>query len=129
MLAALAVSLGAALLEVTPKQWQHAIDPEADGAIDYAAIERRLTTFVHGQVAEQLAAIKRGDRNHAIDAVAIGLFAALRRTEATVIAPGVRLVPGDDHRMLVLRDALIEGRVADANQLIAEIAAAQGGRA
>jgi Holliday junction resolvasome RuvABC endonuclease subunit len=128
VIAALTTALGAALYEVTPKEWQHAIAPETTGAIDYPAIEAKLTAFVRDHAAARLVAIRKSQRNHAIDAVAIGLFVALRPLEATRIVAGVRQVPGDDARMLVLRDALIEGRTAEANALIASIAADQRAR-
>ena len=83
-IAGVATALGKQLVEVPPKVWQHAITPGA-GKIDYGAVEKRLSAFVRGAAAAQLAAIPMRHRNHALDACGIGVFAALRMSETTRI--------------------------------------------
>lgn len=78
----LAIDLGAALLEIRPKQWQGAIQ-EGAKKIDYDALFIAMTAHIRGTpghevVAEQLGAIAERHRNHALDAGGIGIFAALR---------------------------------------------------
>ena len=100
MAAGLCMSIGAAtgvaaaldleLYELPPKRWQAAIldrPPGTKGKIDYDEVFRRLAEFIgrRGTAAEQLAAIKEGDRNHALDACGVGVFTALRPDEATRI--------------------------------------------
>lgn len=73
--------------QIQPKQWQRAVVPEEElrAREGYAAIERALADFVRGQpAAEQLAAIAPSNRNHALDAAGVGVFAALRPAEAEV---------------------------------------------
>lgn len=86
-LAALARELGAPLYEVTPKEWQHAVDPEIGEKIDYDRLYRRLARFVSSMVASQLTAIVPNLRNHAIDAVGVGLYTAFT-PRLTTIAKG-----------------------------------------
>jgi Holliday junction resolvasome RuvABC endonuclease subunit len=71
----LAVSLNVDVVAVTPKQWQHAITGE-DGKVDYDVLFARLHTYVAAQ-SETLLAIPPSQRNHALDAVGVGLFASL----------------------------------------------------
>jgi Holliday junction resolvasome RuvABC endonuclease subunit len=71
----LAETLNLTLLEVTPKQWQHAILGKA-GKVDYDTVFDMLSQYVTGQ-ADTLNAIPKGLRNHALDAVGVGLYAAL----------------------------------------------------
>jgi len=85
-----AAALGLELYELPPKRWQGAIldrPPGAKGKIDYDEVFRLLLQFIgqRGIAVEQLAAIPKGDRNHALDAVGIGVFTALRPDEATRI--------------------------------------------
>lgn len=87
VIAGLAVATGAELLEIPPKRWQHAIDPEAT-TIDYEVVFRKLSEFVAGAASTQLAAIKERHRNHAIDACGIGVFAALMPDATTRITRG-----------------------------------------
>jgi Holliday junction resolvasome RuvABC endonuclease subunit len=74
-IAGLAVELNASLLEVQPKQWQHAV-LGCDGKVDYEVVFAALGRFVDGQVSTLLS-IPRADRNHALDAVGVGVFASL----------------------------------------------------
>jgi Holliday junction resolvasome RuvABC endonuclease subunit len=64
--------------DVLPRVWQSAIlGRKSDD--DYPEIEQKLMTFVLEQPGlgrEQLAAIPAGQRNHVLDAVGIGLYAA-----------------------------------------------------
>ncbi len=71
--------------QIAPQSWQRAVVPDAavrkrEG---YTAIERELAAFVvqgDGAAAEQLRAIAPGNRNHALDAIGVGVFAALHPT-------------------------------------------------
>ncbi len=85
-LAALAVMLDADLCEVGPKVWQRAIDPHAKGKVDYPKVFAALGAFVTGPAATDLERITPSMRNHALDAVGVGVFAALRPDAMTVIA-------------------------------------------
>jgi hypothetical protein len=68
--------------QIAPKAWERAVVPDDDlrEREGYDAIERALAAFVgeQGPAAEQLAAIPRGQRTHALDAVGVGVFAAIR---------------------------------------------------
>ncbi len=72
-IAGLAAALDIDLLEVTPKSWQHAILPGVT-KIDYDAVFAALSAFV-GEA--ELNAIPASLRNHALDAVGVGVYAAL----------------------------------------------------
>ncbi len=70
------------LVAVPPKTWQRAIVPAAIGekdaaAIDYALVFKALSEFVDMK-ATGLDRIAKGKRNHALDAIGIGVYAALR---------------------------------------------------
>lgn len=63
--------------------------------VDYAEVERRLREYIvehGGEVADQLAAIPAARRNHALDAVDVGAFAAIRagRRRGSSDAPHMR---------------------------------------
>lgn len=72
------------LVEVRPKQWQHAITGET-GPVDYDRVFADLSDFLNGTPVEQLMGIIKSERNHAIDACGVGIYTALR-PEATRIA-------------------------------------------
>lgn len=74
----LAEAIGVDVLEVPPKQWQHAITG-IDGKVDYPTLFEAMAKFVGP---EQLVHIPAGKREHAIDAVGVGLYALLRTTSA-----------------------------------------------
>lgn len=74
----LAEVLEVPLYEVPPKIWQRAIVPESAKSIDYGEVERRLTDFITGAAFNQLFAIPKARRNHALDAVGVGVYAAMR---------------------------------------------------
>jgi Holliday junction resolvasome RuvABC endonuclease subunit len=76
VLAGIAHCMAIPLFEVPPKSWQHAIVPEVAGRIDYDAVFAKLSGFVEQQASVALWSIKKGLRNHALDAVGVGLFAA-----------------------------------------------------
>lgn len=88
-LTGVAAALDLALYELPPKRWQAAIlgrDPKDRSAIDYQVVFRVLSEFVGaGVAAEQFRAITERLRNHALDAVGVGVFVALRPYEATRI--------------------------------------------
>lgn len=80
VLCGVATALGARLLEVTPKVWQHAVTP-GKRAIVYADVEAALDAHIrrHGapQACEQLDALPRSFRTHALDAAGVGIWAAI----------------------------------------------------
>lgn len=82
------VQLGAGLrmtvLEVTAKAWQHAVMPDAK-RIDYAELERVLHAHVSVDAAAALDDIPNALLTHALDACGVGLLAALRPDDATVV--------------------------------------------
>jgi Holliday junction resolvasome RuvABC endonuclease subunit len=85
-----AAVLGLPLLELVPRVWQHAIlgrEPGDASAVDYDQVERRLIAYLgtDSPAAQQLAGIPAGRRNHARDAVGVGVFTALRPEQATRI--------------------------------------------
>lgn len=61
---------------IPPKTWQRAVLGLEEG--DYAVIEAKLAAYLVGKPLEQLLAIPRGRRSHPLDAVGIGVYAALR---------------------------------------------------
>lgn len=72
---------GVPVIEVPPKTWQRAIQPDAGKAVDYDKLFAELAAFIEGQAGRvllDLAAISKSHRNHALDAVGVGVFAALR---------------------------------------------------
>jgi hypothetical protein len=77
VLAGIAHCNGIELYEVPPKVWQHAICPEVEGKVNYEVIFAKLKAFVEGQASVALWSIKKGLQNHALDAVGVGVFAAL----------------------------------------------------
>lgn len=76
----LARSRGLAVRQIQPKVWQAAVAPSAitDKAIDYDVVFRELAAYVGEQCRAQLFAIAGRARNHALDAVGVGVFAAMR---------------------------------------------------
>lgn len=91
VLAAIASALELELYELPPKRWQHAVlgrSAEDRTAVDYDQVFAELARFMgrSGRAADELAAIPCGRRNHALDAVGVGVFTALRPSEATRIA-------------------------------------------
>lgn len=75
-LVGLAEGMGLELYEVPPKLWQHAILPKVK-RISYTELFARLESFVGAQQVGQLKAITPSLRNHALDAVGVGIYAAL----------------------------------------------------
>jgi len=86
-----AAALEIDLYELPPKRWQAAIlgrEPNAKGKIDYDEVFRRVAAYVGDgstPAGAQLAAIPAARRNHALDAVGVGVFAAARPDEVTRI--------------------------------------------
>ncbi len=79
----LASAYSARFIVIPPKTWQRAIVPAKVGeketaAIPYELVFKALTEFVDLK-ATGLDKIANGLRNHALDAVGIGVFAALKR--------------------------------------------------
>lgn len=89
VLEGVAAALELEQFELVPRVWQHAVLGREAGdrsAVDYCEVERRLTQFVGtGAAAKELTALRPAWRNHALDAVGGGVFAALRPEQATRI--------------------------------------------
>jgi Holliday junction resolvasome RuvABC endonuclease subunit len=85
----LARQLNTDLLEVTPKEWQHAVLGRTD-KVAYDELFAALSVYVSGQT-HMLNAIPQGERNHALDAVGVGLYAALTSNPTRIRARS------DDH--------------------------------
>ncbi len=88
--AALAAALDLELWEVSPKRWQHEILGRAAGdqsAVDYMVVFEALRDYIGSTVeaAASYGELPEGRRNHALDAVGVGIFTALRPDEATRI--------------------------------------------
>jgi len=86
----LAASINAALHVLPPKLWQRAIVPAEPGenpraAIPYERVAAALDAYVDLRETG-LDRIAKGQRNHAMDAIGIGVYAALR--PVTPIAKG-----------------------------------------
>ncbi|MDQ3295086.1 MAG: crossover junction endodeoxyribonuclease RuvC [Myxococcota bacterium] len=84
VLVGLASAFGLPVVDVAPKQWQRAVMGD-DVAVDYDQVHARITGFVETQppgVVSQLLAIPKGQRNHAIDSIGVGLYLALRQASA-----------------------------------------------
>jgi len=84
-LTTLATMTGMRLVEITAKTWQHAVLGLEAGAVDYETLEKELSAYVDCQSAVGFDAIKKALRTHAVDAVGVGLLAALRPHLANVI--------------------------------------------
>ena len=85
--AGVASSFGIDLSAVPPKRWERAVVPNAGKRVNYDQVESAVTAYVRRfqDPAVQLAQIAKGQRNHAIDSVGVGLFAALRPHQVEVI--------------------------------------------
>lgn len=73
---------GRTVFAIPPKTWQRAVVPAAVGeaeraAIDYARVERELADYVDCRDTGLLA-VAPSNRNHAIDAVGLGVYTAIR---------------------------------------------------
>lgn len=77
LLVGLSTSHSIPLHAITPKQWQHAV-LASDSKIDYEQVFEALHHYVEGQahVASKLLRIPKSKRNHVLDAVAVGVYAA-----------------------------------------------------
>jgi Holliday junction resolvasome RuvABC endonuclease subunit len=82
MLTRLAAELGAELVEVVAKHWQHAVTP-GTRKIAYAQVRARLLELAETQIIRVPAAL----RSHALDAVGVGVYAALRLPRSTIVDP------------------------------------------
>lgn len=79
------------LLTIAPSRWQREVLPHAGEQVDYDELAHTAATYLlanHPRAAERLLAIKKQDRNHAIDAAMLALMGALQpakceRIEAT----------------------------------------------
>lgn len=86
MLVGLAVGMGdTPVHSVTAKEWQHGVMEGCDGAIEYDAVFQRLSVFVESQLPGALARITGGLRTHALDAVGVGMYAALSSSTAVTL--------------------------------------------
>lgn len=76
MFAGVAEGMGCALVQVMAKQWQHAVT-DSPTKINYDDLFARLCVFVGEQQGAALSTIDQDLRNHAVDAVGVGVYAAL----------------------------------------------------
>jgi Holliday junction resolvasome RuvABC endonuclease subunit len=76
---------GGTVRAIPPKTWQAAIlTPATAGALDYYKVFHELHRYVGEQCSEKLSAIAKSHRNHALDAVGVGVFAAMTPESAAV---------------------------------------------
>lgn len=75
----LARKYSVAIRSVPPKTWQRAVAPAAvkGKAIDYEIVFELLSKYVGEQCRIQLVAIAPRHQNHSLDAVGVGVFAAM----------------------------------------------------
>jgi Holliday junction resolvasome RuvABC endonuclease subunit len=78
----LAAEHGCDLVEVTAKQWQRAVLPDTKAKVDYEQLELKLERYVLTMQGGEamLMRIHPEQHTHALDAVGVGLFTALRPT-------------------------------------------------
>lgn len=81
----LAVSRGYSLHGVGAKVWQRAVLGVETKKVDYAQVEAALSGYVDAQASESLRDVPEHLRNHALDAVGVGLLVAMREHEAARI--------------------------------------------
>lgn len=84
VLAHLAEQRGVELLEVVAKEWQEAVSPglsKLKKAKRYPLVEAEVSAFVGAR----LLRIDISLRTHVVDAIAVGLFAALRRAQCRTV--------------------------------------------
>lgn len=96
VLTELARSRSLPLYEVPPKVWQHEVQPGRK-KIDYPSLEAAMTKHVSRAVGAQLACIPKADRNHALDACAIGMLLALQPQLATRVRMPLRITSAQAH--------------------------------
>jgi Holliday junction resolvasome RuvABC endonuclease subunit len=82
-IAMLAASMSATLLELEPKVWQRAVLPDSGKKVDYDRLEAALERFVPSSAG--LDRVKPSLRNHALDAMAIGVYAAAYRGRGEIV--------------------------------------------
>lgn len=84
VIAHLAEQRGVELLEVVAKEWQEAVTPglsKLKKEKRYPLVEAEVSRFVGAR----LLRIEKDLRTHVVDAIAIGLFAALRRSQCRTV--------------------------------------------
>ncbi|MDQ1446789.1 MAG: Crossover junction endodeoxyribonuclease RuvC [Acidimicrobiaceae bacterium] len=83
VLTGLATASGLEVVDVAPKTWQRAVVPAAvderdQDAIDYDVVFAELARYVaESPAAGQLAAIPKSRQSHCLDAVGVGVYAAM----------------------------------------------------
>lgn len=79
-IAGTAAGAGIPCIEVPPKTWQHAVAGTSSGKVDYAKVTADLVDLVmRSEVAgPQLLYLAKRDRQHPLDAVGVGVYAAIR---------------------------------------------------
>lgn len=84
----LADVLDVPIVEVVARTWQHAVlgtvvEPgKKTPRVSYQKLERAMAAFIGRHAGSALEAIDKDLRNHAIDAVGVGMLAALRPSDA-----------------------------------------------
>lgn len=77
----LAVCEGIDLIEVEPKEWQHAV-LGSNAAVDYQRLSNMLAIYAGDQVGVRMRTIAESKHTHVLDAVGVGLYAALTKRNA-----------------------------------------------
>lgn len=79
-LVGIAAVWGCSVVDVAPKTWQHAV-LNLKGKVDYDAVFAALSSYVlttSPTCHAKLEAIPKGHRNHALDAIGVGVYAAMQ---------------------------------------------------
>ncbi len=77
----LATLRGYQLSGVSAKTWQRAVLDEDVKRVDYERVEKALATYITGQAIADFDDVAPHLKNHALDAVGVGMLAALRPHE------------------------------------------------
>lgn len=73
---AIAAMTACELVEIPAKSWERAVMGTGT-KVDYVQVFAALAEFIEGEPCDQLVAIPKRHRTHAVDAVGIGVYAAL----------------------------------------------------
>lgn len=78
----ISAALDIPLIDVAPKTWQHAV-LGVSGKVDYELVFAELDAYARAQgtahALASLARITKGNRNHALDAIGVGVYAEIRQ--------------------------------------------------
>lgn len=95
-LVGLAQALDVHIVAIPPKRWQNSVLGYTAKKIDYDVVFALLSSYVLTTAGEalhgKLARIAKGQRNHALDAVGVGVHAAMREPAVAVPLDRVRKI-------------------------------------